>query len=60
MNDKPRCCVRIFGKGYGFGGSPCSKPVRVTVDGKHYCAIHDPAKAAERAAKRRERWGAKC
>jgi len=51
MNDKLRCCVRIYGTGYSFKGSPCTKPVRITVDGKHYCAIHDPAKVAERRAK---------
>jgi len=51
MNEKPRCCVRIYGTGHTFKGSPCSKPARVTVGGKHYCAFHDPAKVAERRAK---------
>lgn len=61
MNDKPRCCELVMGTGSyaSFKKTPCTRPVRVTVDGKHYCAIHDPVKVAQRAAKSRERWSAK-
>jgi hypothetical protein len=50
MNEKPRCCVRVYGPGYTFKGSPCPKPVKVTVDGKHYCATHSPDAVAKRRA----------
>lgn len=50
MNDKPVCCERVFHTG-AYRSVPCSKPVKVTRDGVHYCTIHDPERVAERIAK---------
>lgn len=36
----------------------CTKPVKVTRDGKAYCTIHDPERVARRMADRRARWKA--
>jgi hypothetical protein len=36
----------------------CSKPVKVVVDGKSYCAIHNPDAVAKRKQKQRDKWDA--
>jgi hypothetical protein len=52
-----RCCARVASAG-GWFFHGCQKPVRTTVGGKDYCAVHDPAAVARRReadAERQER-----
>ena len=53
-----RCCKLLYG-GHSYRGRNCSKPVRVEIKGKFYCAIHDPvfikAKDDEAEAKFRQK-----
>ncbi len=34
----------------------CAKPAKVHVDGKDWCAIHNPRRVADRDAKQKARW----
>lgn len=61
MNDKLKCCAQVSGTG-SFGWlhkSNCQRPVKVTVDGKHYCATHSPEAKAKRAKASEDRYNAK-
>lgn len=55
-----QCCKNVYRTGGPWGGSSCSVPAKVNVDGKWYCHIHDPAKVAKRRAlenkRSQERW----
>ena len=54
-----RCSEHVFsGARYDFGGHSCTKPAKVTVDGKPYCAIHDPAAVAARRQEADRVWQA--
>lgn len=51
------CCKNIrVGSGWQRHSTPCGRPGKVEVDGKHYCGIHDPVKRRvkqdQRAAER--------
>lgn len=61
MNDKLRCCKEVRGSGtYGWlHPAQCQKPVKVTVDGKHYCATHNPEAKARREKASEDRYNAK-
>lgn len=45
------CSIRVYGHNQPFGGAWCSKPARVEVNGKHYCATHDPDAVLRRKQK---------
>lgn len=50
---KERCEARVY-RSEDARGARCSKRAKVEVDGKSYCAVHDPARAdAKRAARER-------
>lgn len=53
-----RCCVQVYGSGPPYIGYGCTKPVRIEIDGKHYCAIHNPETVSQRKEKTRLRWNA--
>lgn len=52
------CSVKVYGPQQSFGGSWCSKPVKVEVNGRSYCATHDPEAVKRRQQKQQERWDA--
>lgn len=52
------CSVRVYGHTQPFGGSMCSKPAKVLVNGRNYCAIHDPAAELKRRQKSDAKWSA--
>lgn len=51
-----RCCKRVYGSNQPFGGTMCSKPVKVEINGKSYCATHDPEAVLRRRQKQEARW----
>ena len=51
-----RCCKNVWA---GHHSYPCTKPVKVERDGKHYCTIHDPARVAKKRAAKDAEWNAK-
>lgn len=53
-----RCSKTVYGGGRLFSGSPCSKPVAGTENGKPWCTIHLPSRVKERDRKRDEKWAA--
>ena len=53
------CSAHVFsGARYDFGGHRCTKPVKVTLNGKSYCAIHDPAHVEAQKQERNRVWQA--
>ena len=55
--NKNKCCELVHDQ-FGVGVHRCNKNAKVTVGGKHYCGIHDPAKKEARIKARNERWDA--
>lgn len=56
--ESKQCCNRRHGGGLTFRGVLCSKPAKVTADGKRYCHVHDPEAVTKRHAGRAARWKA--
>lgn len=54
MSERQRCSQLVYTPGGSFRGHACSKPAKVTRDGKPYCTVHDP----ERVAKKHAEWSA--
>jgi uncharacterized Zn finger protein (UPF0148 family) len=52
-----QCSRRVYRAGQFLGGS-CSKPAKVQVDGKWYCAMHNPEKVEARRKKANDKWNA--
>lgn len=58
IDDTPRCEVSVSDGGIWPSFHKCCNKGKVQVDGKWYCGIHDPAKQAERDAKRKAKYDA--
>lgn len=59
---RAQCCTKVFRSGGSWGGEACKKPPKVAINGKFYCATHDPAAEAKRKAAndaRYEAWSAR-
>ena len=57
MSERQWCSGRSYHGRMGFG--PCSSKATSTHDGKPYCHVHDPVKAAARREKANAKWNAK-
>ncbi len=53
-----QCQVRVLDSG-GWHSRLCGKMVKIVVDGKGFCGIHDPVAVALREEKRNARYAAK-
>jgi len=49
--EEKQCCEIV---GRGFNTRECTKPVKVTYRGKHYCKVHDPERRLRLARERQK------
>ena len=52
---KQKCSAIVQSSG-GFHFYACSRPPNVSIEGKLYCAVHDPMAVAGREKKKEETW----
>lgn len=54
QNEKPKCCGKSRDT-RGLPWLPCDNPVKVELDGKHYCHQHDPEYVAAKQKAHKEK-----